>query len=423
VQWIAVPAWGTTATSTFGVTLESDGRFAMAFGPVAYPRSEPAYTGAGSGYAATSPTAGPVDLSALSQPLGANEPVLYEEWRRPVTPPANPFDLPPLVAWNAVPGPRDLSLRSDSRVQVELTTQGGAPLEFPFAGTRWRTVWLNANGSLSFESTDPEDSVLNTATTFLTRWPRIAPLQRPWDPAPLGRVRVLREAGSMTFDWHVAAYGPPAYSDFSATLFRGGAFLLRYNQIAADVSGCVAGYSVGRNRPSRMEAGVDLGSRVTPPYGEGTETAVYERFSTQTRPDLEGTVVSFPLGSLPILLLGPPRIGRTFEVAIGDGPASAGLPYAAACSLGPGPTPIPPEPRPVPLDLSSPLASISLLAFPGFLGVCDGNGQARGLRVPVPGEPALVGLPVWVSFLTLGARPPLGIEGMPEGPIAFQIAP
>jgi hypothetical protein len=110
-------------------------------------------------------------------------------------------------------------------------------------------------------------------------------------------------------------------------------------------------------------------------------------------------------------------------VAIGDGPASAGLPYAAACSLGPGPTPIPPEPRPVPLDLSSPLASISLLAFPGFLGVCDGNGQARGLRVPVPGEPALVGLPVWVSFLTLGARPPLGIEGMPEGPIAFQIAP
>jgi len=436
-QWIDVPAGSSPETSTFGATLHADGSMDMTFTRVAR-ETAPAFTGISGGYAATDGTEGYSDLSILPQPLGANEPALFERWSWEAgSPPVNPFDLPSLVRWNAFPGPRPVSLFGTSMIQVDLQTSVG-PLRFPFAGATYDVVWVSGKGNLSFESTDgaPEEQAIpvNPSAEFLARWPRIAPLWRDWYPEPQGSqplpaaegaLRISRDDRSQTFTFRTKPWynsGWTIDTEFAVTLDVDGSFAFSYPRITTSPigRGALVGYSVGGNRPTLAETPVDLSERVPPATGEGNQTAVYEQFGGL--PDLEGLTIRFAKGALPIVYRSLPRIGRTFEITLGDWPASSGLWYVAACSFGSGPTFLPPPvSRPIHLDLFEPLATLSLSGppFRDFIGVLDGFGQTRAPALDLPNLVALVGTRIHLAFVTWS--PSAGVVALPGQPIAFTI--
>jgi hypothetical protein len=345
-------------------------------------------------------------------------------------------DLAGVTSWNAFPGPYNMSLLGTSFVQVDLKDSTDAPFKFPFAGANYDSVWVSPRGFLSFETMTTAETIASTtiATTFLTRWPRIAALYKSWLPEPSpttifanneGSFSITRGAGSQTFSWHTkttTTTNPPVYTDFSVTLNSNGSFSSSYPVLGTTSTASLVGYSVGGNRPAGTETATDLSARVPPAFGEGCQTAIFEFFAAV--PDLAGSTVTFANGSLPVIYLTPPRINTSFNIAIGDWAVSSGLPYLAAVSHLPGPTPLG-DGRNLHLDITSPLFFWSLTSTPpfnNFLGAMDGFGQNKTLNIALPNEAGLVGAVAYFSFVTTGPCP-LGICAVPQTVIGFQVLP
>jgi len=441
-NWVNVPAFGSTATSTFGITLNSNnatypGRIVMTHGSVAVPTTTNlGVTGVSGGFAATAGTETSTNLSSLPFGYGANEPALFELWAGPtsVTPPPNPVDLAGATSWNAFTGPYNLSLLSGSFAQVDLKDSTDVPFKFPFAGASYDTVWVSPRGFVSFECITTAETITSTtiATNFLARWPRIAALFKSWVPEPSptaifanneGSLTITRGPGSQTFSWHTkttTTTNPPVYTDFSLTLNSNGSFSSSYPVLGTTSTASLVGYSVGGNRTAGTETATDLSARVPPPVGEGCQTAIFEFFAAV--PDLAGSTVTFANGSLPVIYMTPPRINTNFNIAIGDWAVSSGLPYVAAVSHLPGPTPLG-DGRNLHLDITSPLFFWSLTNTPpwnNFQGNMDGFGQNKTLSISLPNEMGLVGAVAYFSFVTTGPCS-LGICAVPQTVIGFTV--
>ena len=161
-----------------------------------------------------------------------------------------------------------------------------------FCGTSYESVWVNANGSLTFG--EPSSAFSESAAGMLTGPPRIAGLWDDLNPSAGGSVSFQQTAHSLKFRFEdVPEYPAAGANSFAITLRRtpfghaqhGGRFTLDYGDLSARDG--AAGYSCGRKTTSGFELETNL-SRHKLPFILGLhKPAVYEVFTTADN-DLEG---------------------------------------------------------------------------------------------------------------------------------------
>jgi hypothetical protein len=199
------------------------------------------------------------------------------------------------IIFNArTPGP--LTLGDDSSAEIFT--------EFPlrFCGQTYDSVWINANGNLTFGA--PSSAYSESPGALLAGVPRIAALWDDLNPAAGGTVSFssTRAAFSVTFDG-VPEYMATTGNSFSVTLrnsplghllsgVQGGMFSLDYGTIAA--AGGLAGYSCGGRVTSGFELERDLSAMRLPIVLGLREPAVFEHFTTDNDLDDARFVVVTP---------------------------------------------------------------------------------------------------------------------------------
>lgn len=186
------------------------------------------------------------------------------------------------IIFNArTPGP--LTLGDDGSVEI-------FP-EFPmrFCGESHDSVWINANGNLTFGA--PSSALSESAGSFLAGPPRIAALWDDLNPTAGGTISFTstRSAFSVRFD-AVPEFGAAAGANtFSVTLrnsplghllsgIQGGLYSVDYDSISA-LDG-LAGYSCGGKVTSGFELERDLSALRVPIVLGLHKPAVYELFTT-----------------------------------------------------------------------------------------------------------------------------------------------
>ncbi len=143
----------------------------------------------------------------------------------------------------------------DDNDSVELAL----PFPFVFYGTPRRSLFVNSNGNLTFDSGDPDPSP--TELEFVTKQPRISPLWNDFDPRRSGLVFFTASADRFTVTWQsVPETGDlqqPPRSTFQATLFASGRIRLSYARVES-VKGLVGISPGGRAAFWRVHYTSDL---------------------------------------------------------------------------------------------------------------------------------------------------------------------
>jgi hypothetical protein len=171
-----------------------------------------------------------------------------------------------------------LNLDDDSAQEI------GIPFSFPYQGQNWSSVFVNANGNLTFGagSTDFTES----AAELLSGTPRIAAL---WDDLSPQEGEVFVEADATS--WTVSYVNVPQFlagdsNSFSITLTPDGGVTVDYDAVAA-LDG-VAGITQGGGATDPGEADLSASTALS---AAGT---TYEVFPGAADPfDLDNTTLSF----------------------------------------------------------------------------------------------------------------------------------
>ena len=405
VAWTNVPFTGQAASvNTFSVTLNADGTFAFAYGAIGPtpPTTSPnALVGQTGGYPVTTglETPGTLPPSPISTIPGAV------------------FDLPAITAfpygnqaitWDAGHLGSGSALPLGNNEAVEVRFQNG--FRFPFAGTSYGSMFVNADGYLCFGGNDVDNT--ETSPEFLGLFPRIA---AAWDDlnaapnvttpgAPEGNITVTGTATSVTINYTVFESPVTGNNQFTVSLNSTGAFQVAYGSMS--LQDALVGWAAGGGKAVGGEAPVNLSS--APNWGTGTEAAIYEVFTAAAPLDLAGTILSFA-GPGAITFQAPIASPSLVPVALGAGPGDGGLTYVIAASLGslPGISLGPCGTIGLNVDILLILSLQGLVFFP-FTGPLDGEGQLSGwptaamspLVLNVPGGLTGLGVTVWSAFVT-----------------------
>ena len=184
---------------------------------------------------------------------------------------------------------KTLTLSDDDTRKVELH------FGFPFYGTSYSQVYLNADGNLTFGAGDSQ-SADRSKSRFLTFAPRIAALYADLNPTAGGKVMYgKQEPNSSYFQWE----GVPVYNKSGGNTVR--VTLQASGQIdiaVGSVSGSTFIVGVSRGGQGNADTELDLsnaGAEI--PYLSGN--ASFEVFGSQHGFDLAGRTVSFTTGSQP----------------------------------------------------------------------------------------------------------------------------
>lgn len=157
----------------------------------------------------------------------------------------------------------DLALGDDTFAQVVFTMG----FTFSFFGTAQSSVFVNANGNLTFGQGDTE--FLEILLIFGAPLPRIAPLFRDFSPNVAGGVFVRQLADRLIITWNgVPEFATSNSNTFQATLFQDGTIDMHYNGVDTD-AGKVGIF------PGLTSQAVDFSSFAAPTMFTG---AVYENF-------------------------------------------------------------------------------------------------------------------------------------------------
>jgi hypothetical protein len=178
----------------------------------------------------------------------------------------------------------DVSDRITLTLDDDASQQIGIPFAFPYQGQTYSSVFVNANGNLTFGtgSTDFSES----AAELLSGPPRIAAL---WDDLSPQEGEVVVQADGES--WTVSFVNVPQYlagdsNSFSISLSATGAFTIDYDDVAA-LDG-LAGVTQGGGAASSGETDLSAGA---PLSAAGT---TYELFPGATDPfDLDNTTLPF----------------------------------------------------------------------------------------------------------------------------------
>ncbi|MCS6818105.1 MAG: hypothetical protein N0A16_08055 [Blastocatellia bacterium] len=165
------------------------------------------------------------------------------------------------------------------RIEDEGFLERSLPFAFSFYGQTFTSVFLNANGNLTFGSPDPDPTP--TELEFVTKQPRIAPLWLDLAPSR-GTVLIWEEFDRVVITWRDVPEVPEVEiaeallprNTFQVALFRDGRILFSYNGVES-VRGLVGISSGNRQAFWRVKFTADISAdplRPTsfrPPWRQG----------------------------------------------------------------------------------------------------------------------------------------------------------
>ncbi len=187
-----------------------------------------------------------------------------------------PFDGGRYVLDLIVTDQLDLAVGDDGFAEIPIG------FSFPYQGSSYSSVFVNANGNLTFGSGDTDFS--ESVGEFLNDQPRIAPLWRDLNPSAGGEVFATYAAGSVTVHWEdVPEWFATGANTFSVTLESSGDVSIDYDGIT--LSSALTGVTEGGGVADPGET--DLGGGG--PYALPGTT--YERFLGDF--DLDGLTIDF----------------------------------------------------------------------------------------------------------------------------------
>jgi hypothetical protein len=191
---------------------------------------------------------------------------------------AGGFDAAPLSLPVEAPG-SPLGLGAGDGKSVDL------PFAFPFFGAVYRSVFVNADGSLTFAA---ETAGTPGLAKFLAGPPRIAPFFADLDPSRGGSVTTQLVADRAVFSWNAVPGGSQInHNTFQATLHPNGAIDLVYGTM--ETREAVVGVSPG-HAPGLTAADLTAGRP------RGSSGALAERFSESEHLDLVSVARRFLAG-------------------------------------------------------------------------------------------------------------------------------
>ncbi|MEM8932873.1 MAG: PPC domain-containing protein, partial [Acidobacteriota bacterium] len=172
--------------------------------------------------------------------------------------------------------------------EITLTDDGSEEIAlgftFPFQGATYTSVFVNANGNLTFGSGDTDFS--ESVAELLADQPRIAPLWDDLSPNQGGSVFIDPEPGSLTVSFQaVPEFFASTTNSFDVTLFDDGRIVITYGAVAA-VDGLV-GVSPGGGAADPSESDFSAGGSFS---ANGT---TYELFGFGDAFDLSGATIEF----------------------------------------------------------------------------------------------------------------------------------
>lgn len=177
-----------------------------------------------------------------------------------------------------------LPVGDDGNVQLAL------PFTFELCGQPFDSVFVNANGNLTFGV--PSTDFTESSPEMLSGPPRIAGLWHDLNPTTGGTVTFAQSKNSFTVIWDdVPEWFATGSNSFSITLKKGSNHIdIAYGDL--DLTAGLAGVSCGGSITSGFETPVDLSSFGTGRIDLHDQPAVWELFPVGTL-DLEGTTVRF----------------------------------------------------------------------------------------------------------------------------------
>lgn len=414
VSWVNVPETETSNSNTFSVTLRSDGTISCTYGRVDSPSKNSkvaiAVTG---GWPVTTETEPPTAFVGNNTYGSGTEAALYRIYDGVNTGLSNQsLHFRPFTRRSPLPLVTNFARASCHRYALP------DGFSFPFAGTRYREIFIGANGTVSFGSGD--QGVNESPSELLTGFPRLAPCWNHYNPKSTstnpqveGKIEVTPLVDRVTISYSLPAWGafnsPPLWNDFSVTLFKDGRFEYRYGRMESKDG--LVGYAVGGSPASCLCDVVAEDLSAKQPLNHGAEIAVFEQFFGGEKSfDLANRQLAFQ-GAHEIWLRNAARLGAVLQMAIGAGHENAGRAYLMALALSSNLGITLPDQRVIPLDLDL-LLVLSLLGLPlqqDFTGTLDLNGGSLWPALIIPDNTALLGLKLRAAFLALAASAPSGI--------------
>lgn len=182
-----------------------------------------------------------------------------------------------------------LTLGDDDSKSVNFT--GG--FTFPYAGTVWKSVFVNSDGNLTFGAGDnlsTERDLIRAASGP----PRISPFFSDLNPETLGKVNLLQTSTKVTFTWNaVPAYGATAGNTFQVNLYKNGNIDFIFGSVV--VNDAIIGISPGHAHITsvRLVNYSNLSSL-------SNVTSIFEHFASRTQVDLAALLQEFHATHQPI---------------------------------------------------------------------------------------------------------------------------
>ena len=165
---------------------------------------------------------------------------------------------------------------------------GLCSFDFDFCGESWNTLYLQANGRVTFGFTD--DSGAPIPAAFTAQTPQIAPLWYDLDPSEAGTIEVTEDDGislTIAFTNVPLRNQPAADNTFELTLWEDGSASIDYGALNAPTA--LVGWACGDSAVAELDLSEVEVLPGTYGIGSGTEDAVYELFVDGPNPnDLSG---------------------------------------------------------------------------------------------------------------------------------------
>ena len=193
-----------------------------------------------------------------------------------------------------IPGPGDpLPLGDEGFIEVQL------PFDYQLCGQNFDSVFINANGSLTFGGAIGFGDFANSVGNFLGGFPRVAPFWTDLDQSAGGMIAYYPSKNSFRVEWtNVPEFLFGGANTFSVTLNKAsGTVDFEYGDLSTEFWSRLAGISCGGDVTSGFEEASDLSQLADDADGDRinakNQTALYETWGLLVPSDLADSELLF----------------------------------------------------------------------------------------------------------------------------------